>query len=144
MGRGLSKLQMEILKFAAKRPMAHYAELLKSLFGWEPVRHAFTYKEDEFQPGSQRFSKKEIGEKRYCSNMASLSRACVRLERRGLVNILAATISHWSAVKITDAGRLMVDPRASIPESQPLSLSVDTPEQIPEYQPIDLTADSPE
>jgi hypothetical protein len=136
MGRGLSKLQTDILKFAAKRPMAHYAELLKHLFGWEPTKYKFTYEDGRFRPSGQFFSKKEIGAKRYRSNMASLSRACVRLEHRGLVVIYSATISHWSAVKITDAGRIVVDSPQKIEESQPISLTVDSPQKIGESQPL--------
>jgi len=122
-GRGLSKLQTDILKFAAQRPMAYYAELLKCLFGWKPTKYGFTYEEGRFVPSGPKFSKKAIGVKRYRSNMVSLSRACIRLERRGLVEMQVAARSHWSAVKITEAGRLTVDSPERFPESQPLVIS---------------------
>jgi hypothetical protein len=68
-------------------------------------------------PGDQRFAVAAIGVKRYRSTLVTLSRACSRLEQRGLVTRLRAAHSHWAAVAITDKGRewLTVNTRQNYP-----------------------------
>jgi hypothetical protein len=129
MGRGLSKLQRFILHKASKIRRVHYPIILVEFFGWEPDPDRRNYrlvkegdlcanlaarklepaKPDEIgslkNPRCHIFSRKMIGEKKYRSTMASLSRACLRLEDRGLVTCLVGARSHWSGVELTDAGR---------------------------------------
>lgn len=51
------------------------------------------------------FDPNAIGRARYNAAKASLSRALRRLEQRALVVVLQASISHWTGIAITDAGR---------------------------------------
>jgi hypothetical protein len=115
MGGGLSKLQRYILSEAEKRHRVYYAEILNGYFGWTP-HHEFqywgmgAYENDHrgepgtlVNPGGHHFRRREIGATRYNRTMATLSRACHRLVRRGLV-----TLHHgpaWSGVEITDEGK---------------------------------------
>jgi hypothetical protein len=117
MGRGLSKLQRYILAEAVTGHRTHYCKILAGFFGWEtawasPARRSPT-------PGCRNFDPNEIGRKRYRSAVAALSRACRRLEARGLVTCLQGAYSHWSAVEITDKGRewLLVNSVADRPSS---------------------------
>ena len=76
MARGLSELQQFIIIRAAERESVSYSDLLASFFGFEPSK-----------VDKRGFSPVEIGENRYNSAMASLSRACRRLHRRGLIQL---------------------------------------------------------
>jgi hypothetical protein len=109
MGRGLSDLQRFILVRAATTERLYYADVLEGFFGWVP--------RPATGPGGHRFSRREIGEAAYRKAMASLSRACRRLEWRGLVTRLCGQLSHWSAVEITEKGKacLSVNRRAGLP-----------------------------
>jgi hypothetical protein len=141
MGRGLSKLQRHILMTAGRQQRVYYADVLERYFGWKPAprrdrtaRSLERYREgDTFDgrtvtadeigmlkyPGSQYFSRRQIGEATYSKTMATLSRACLRLERRGLVKCLQGKISHWAGVEITDRGRewLSAHSVANLPQS---------------------------
>ena len=79
MGRGLSKLQREILKLALSyrsRGLNYLCQpyILKELHGWNYTDAIGQY-----------FSRSEIGKQRYNVARASMSRAIRRLEKRGLV-----------------------------------------------------------
>lgn len=124
MGRGLSELQRWILVEASRRDRLYYADILHHYWQF-PVRSAMRYRigvdididVDKRRnstwiaggtldsPGSQRFDPDAIGRRRYNAAMASVSRACLRLEKRGLVTCLTAKSSHWAAVEITAEGR---------------------------------------
>jgi hypothetical protein len=106
MGRGLSDLQRYILTEAGKRPpidTAHqvpetqlnFNEILEGFFGWRAKRGILNF---------YHFSKLEIGEKKYRSVMAALSRSLARLEQRGLVEIHRGH-AKWTRITITDQGR---------------------------------------
>jgi hypothetical protein len=56
-------------------------------------------------PYMHTFSKQKIGAQVYNRTMAALSRACRRLQKRGLVNRLVSAHSHFSCVEITEKGR---------------------------------------
>jgi hypothetical protein len=111
MGRGLSKLQRFILTKAAQQPRLYYAEVLCTYFGWKVTARKLwvDWKRDEQgnlkNPGVQRFSRAEIGIKHYRTVQATLSRACIRLEARGLVTRVPGARSCSCAVEITDKGR---------------------------------------
>jgi hypothetical protein len=145
MGRGLSELQRHILMTAGCQRRVYYADVLERYFGWKPaprwgrtVRSLERYRKgdttydengkravtaDEIgmlkNPGSQHFSRRTIGEATYSKTMATLSRACLRLERRGLVKCLQGACSHWAGVEITDQGRewLSANSAANLPPS---------------------------
>src|SRR5262245_10935069 len=107
MGRGLSPLQRSILELTATRGIVYYCDVLQDALGWTPEHrirrygipyeaHGKTYTEAPRQPadigvtvspGSHYFSPERIGRKRYRSTMVTLSRACTRLEARGLVRV---------------------------------------------------------
>jgi hypothetical protein len=120
MGRGLSPLQRFILVEAGRRPRLYYADVLSHFYGFRTRRGAkLTYYQDHdldtpstwrdggelLSPGTQRFDPKEIGERRYRSALAALSRACRRLRERGLVHCRRGQYSHWAGVELTDKGR---------------------------------------
>lgn len=54
--------------------------------------------------GGQRHTRRQIGAERYSRAHASLSRALVRLERRGLVCRVCGRFGHWSGINLTDDG----------------------------------------
>jgi len=111
MGRGMSKLQRFILTKAAQQPRVYHAEVLRTYFGWKQSARKLwlNWKRDNQgnlkNPGVQRFSTAEIGIKRYRIVQATLSRACFRLEARGLVTRVSGARACWSGVEITDKGR---------------------------------------
>jgi hypothetical protein len=111
MGRGLSRLQWFILKKATRQRRVYHCEVLAEYFGWKTSSHISCpepWKRDEEglleNPGRHYFSPTEIGTKHYRVTRATLSRACARLEDRGLV-ISIARYSKWAGVEITDQGR---------------------------------------
>jgi hypothetical protein len=84
------------------QPLRRYG--VQGRYGWgelrpiDPVDESKgNYKGQLVNPWGWNFSRSAIGERRYMCTMAALSRACRRLQRRGLV-----TISPW--VDLTDEG----------------------------------------
>lgn len=112
MTKGLSKLQLSILRLAyAKRPLVRRVnvftdELLIGCFGFEP-EYARYGKEGRFY-----FSQAAIGRGRYNSARASLSRALLRLEQRGL-GVQHRGIVKWSGFTLSEAGVRVVEAEAS-------------------------------
>jgi hypothetical protein len=115
MGRGLSELQRYILAEAGTKRRLYYTEVLVGYFKWV-ARHPVVFhvadlpgteckKGEMCSPGDQYFSRRQIGEPVYRKTMTTLSRACGRLEARGLVRCLVGSRSHWSGVETTEAGR---------------------------------------
>ena len=116
MGRGLSDLQKVILRRAAQqrsvrelqrprlggrcappaRPDAFYFELLADAFGWKPKSWG--------NFGGRHFSRAALGDHRYRAALASLSRACARLEARGLLQ--RVQVLQWG-VLLTDKGAVV-------------------------------------
>jgi hypothetical protein len=98
MGRGLSELQRYILTKAAadRRGQVCYPAILTGFFGWEKKR-----------PFQWKFQPLKIGEGKYRSDKASLSRSCCRLKQRGLVKR-----AHRYALEITATGREWLSARA--------------------------------
>jgi hypothetical protein len=87
MGKGLSPLQRTILEIALEnrrsgntgfgRREAYHSEVFERYFGWQP--------RNDCKRRYQRFTVSAIGEQRYRTAHASVSRAFKRLERRGLI-----------------------------------------------------------
>jgi hypothetical protein len=143
MGRGLSKLQRFIVTEAARRDRLYYADVLHHYYGFpprRPLRYEKITRRTKYINGysspdndasswedggtlrfvrSQKFQSETIGERRYHAAHAALSRACRRLEARGLVTWLRGTFSHWAGVEITDKGResLSVNLAVNVPPS---------------------------
>lgn len=143
MGRGLSDLQRTILRLAYENRQAppepdrqpewakamfgpaqsngidvYYSEILVNGFGF-PLRR---WRRDEGLSDrtvarrrftGQKFAMTEIGNKRYASAQAAVSRAFARLERRGFVELYSGAYARWSGAKLTDAG---VEIAKSLPE----------------------------
>lgn len=106
MGRGLSKLQRHILEQSARQERVYYDEILIGFFGFQPTRRRWPF--DSNKTGhktGQNFRVKDIGEAKYRCARASLSRACFRLDQRGLVRHIQGAFALWSGVMITDKGR---------------------------------------
>jgi hypothetical protein len=74
---------------------AFYADVLATYYGW-PVSRSFV--------GGQRFSMREIGERRYRAGMSALSRAASRLEDRGLIICYIGVHSRWTGYALTETG----------------------------------------
>ncbi|HZZ79829.1 MAG TPA: hypothetical protein VFE62_15025 [Gemmataceae bacterium] len=132
MGRGLSKLQRFILVEASRRERLHHADVLYHFFkfplgkSFTAVNAAMDYRVGPVTmtsagtpstwgtggtlraAGGQRFDPDAIGRSKYNSAQASISRACARLEARGLVKRVTGLYSHWAGVEITDKGREFV------------------------------------
>lgn len=96
MGRGLSDLQRWILAEARKRDRLYYADICEKYYGWPRKTDS---QGNPLSIGSQHFSRSEIGEREYNRVMATISRSCLRLEKRGLVRCLVAKSSRWSGVE---------------------------------------------
>jgi hypothetical protein len=126
MGRGLSDLPRWILMRAAKQPRLVYAEILADYFGLPRQGRlpAQRVKEGElagclmYASGEQRdFDRQAIGETKCRSTVSALSRACRRLQDRGLVKHVRG-IARWSGVEIGPKGREWL----SVNEAQSLRL----------------------
>ncbi len=104
MGRGLSELQRWILREARARGRLYYADICEGYFGWNRKPRG-TLSENY---NRQMFSRQAIGEKEYDRVMATISRSCLRLERRELVRCLRGL--NWAAVEIAKGGR-EINPR---------------------------------
>ena len=107
----LSALQRSILRLALRNRIAenrtddssgadcYYSEIMFEHFGFPPER-ADHLRE---HPGSPQFDPHAIGERRYASASAAISRAAKRLEARGLVTCVTGW-PGWSGVSLTPTG----------------------------------------
>ncbi len=126
MGRGLSNLQVYILRAAQAKNRLYSVEILAGFFGWRTESPLRWYQPGDTcgglplaaeqvgnlrNPNSQYFTLKELGEKKYRLVRSSLSRSIARLEARGLVTIIRGMYSPWAAAEITEAGRAITLPR---------------------------------
>jgi hypothetical protein len=96
-------------------------------------------------PGNQMFT--GSAEPRYQAVSASISRAIVRLERRGLVTVHVAAWSRWTGFKLTDAGAAIAKTlsvtSAATPSADPEALSVTsaaTPSATPSVEGLSATS----
>jgi DNA-binding MarR family transcriptional regulator len=81
--RGLSRLQRNILALIADKYRLDYAEILEVHFHFPHAPRA--------RGGLYHAYRQRVGEKRYAKAMSSVSRACQRLEGRGLIAINRGT-----------------------------------------------------
>jgi hypothetical protein len=101
-GRGLSRQQRWIVaKAAAAKNHVYFTEILEGLFGWKPHGSVPDRARDVLQSYGYLFSIREIGKNRYGRVMATMSRACRRLEERGLIE----RVMGHGAIRITPQGR---------------------------------------
>lgn len=113
----LSTLQRAILSFASHRrafpgPLsdgvdAYYSEILANLFGWTDSRGP-----SALNGAGKRFDPSSIDRGEYRAVRNALSRACLRLESRGLVEIRRGGSQRWSGVRITDTGLRIANPES--------------------------------
>lgn len=146
MGRGLSPLQKSILRIAAKNHDrechggfehlrinslgkmssgcgcdAYYREVLFQHFGLPMKKHWWRNHDEPIrEAGGHVFSMREIGEKRYRSIQASVSRAVDRLWKRDYITPASGAYARWSGCDITAEGyeqikSLMVNTRDNCP-----------------------------
>jgi hypothetical protein len=99
----LSQLQRFVLTRANDGSGVYLAEILELYFGWQPVRPELR---EQNASGSRRFSRKQIGSKKYREVLTALSRSCRRLEQRGYVKRIAAGPSRGAGVQVTDLGKI--------------------------------------
>ncbi len=93
MGRGLSRLQREILCLALKEKFVTCEEILIKLLGWQLQKR-----------GAKETA---IDKAKYASDHATLSRSLTRLWSRGLVEYWR-TLSHYrTGVTLTDEGKML-------------------------------------
>ncbi len=103
MGRGLSDLQRWILAEARKQDRLYYADICEKYYGWRRKYHTWG---DPFSVGCNKFYRSEIGHREYNRVMATISRSCRRLEKRGLVRCISGMYSRWAAVvAVRQSGR---------------------------------------
>lgn len=106
MSRGLGALERWIITRSAKMSRLYYADILIGFYGWRPTREPQRHGDGSLRmPGEHLFSMHGIGVKKYRSAQASISRACRRLQDRGLVECLQGSRARWSGVEVTEAGR---------------------------------------
>ena len=94
MGRGISELQRWILEEARARGRLYYSDICEGYYGWKQHSSYGSHG----GPGCNKFSREEIGKAEYNRVMATISRACLRLERRGLVRCIRGLV-RWAAVE---------------------------------------------
>ena len=110
MGRGLSYLQRSIIKSAmmhrtqeAEQKFSEidvsFPVLLIELFDWPGDVDRLMK-----SPTGQKFTRQDVGEQKYNSNTASLSRAITRLEQRGLVKVWVGATYKWTGIWLTASG----------------------------------------
>jgi hypothetical protein len=107
MGRGLSELRSFILERAEDQPI-FVPEILIEYYGWKPLRQepwGSGIKDRFGYPVKKLFSRRKIGQALYGKTMATVSRACFRLQERGLVSIVKAAYSQWTRIEVTWEGR---------------------------------------
>src|SRR5262245_37978144 len=136
MGRGLSDLQRYILHEAGKRRRVYYVEIMAGFFGFPTIQPLRRWGDEWFKerfkgedekhperrgelvlPGSHYFSPAGIGIRRYRPAKVSLTRHCLRLQQRGLVQCLQGQ-AHWSGVGIGDQGRQWLSANSVVNLSQ--------------------------
>jgi hypothetical protein len=112
---GLSKLQRWLLDHAQQNRLAerrdakskgadlYFGEVLHGYYGF-PYEFRGDVERNprrDLQGGSQMFNPTVIGRSRYNAANAALSRACTRLEQRGLVVVLHGACSHWAGIRLS-------------------------------------------
>src|SRR5262245_18926012 len=107
MGRGLSDLQQWILRRASGQKQLINHEILSGFFGWRYRRRGPHPEDNKFSPGN-------VGDSRYHSVHVVVSRSCLRLSERGLVERWHRQSYRWSSVKITDAGKQWVQTHPAV------------------------------
>ncbi len=102
----LSKLQRWMLvrahqnRLAGEKTDLFYGEVLAHYYQFclpEDVRTRNVFMGKFFDP-------ELIGRSRYNAACAAVSRAAVRLDRRGLARCMRAVYGHWASIRLTDAG----------------------------------------
>jgi hypothetical protein len=97
MGRGLSQLQMGILRLALDRGgMVRVRDILEALWAWKPKPGK------EGHNGGPAFSRGSIGAEKYSRVHSTLSRTLARLRKRGLVQVYKS--EYGTAIGLTTAG----------------------------------------
>jgi hypothetical protein len=91
-----------------------YAEVLISHYNFP--RTCSCPRDDIREYGGQKFSMKQIGEKRYRAAMAAVSRAFLRLESRGLIERNRGAFRLWSGGVITEAGKIAANTLGNLPQ----------------------------
>ena len=129
MGRGLSKLQKDILRLAyvnqhsldvtppdlnlTRRADVLYPEILHACYGFEPVSRCWCGREltvkESFLFGGQIFDRHAIGVDRYNRAQAAVSRAVLRLAERGLVQCVRGAYAKWTGANLTAKGVKVVE-----------------------------------
>jgi hypothetical protein len=139
MGRGLSDLQQQLLVLAwrnrqdlnrqaevyqsdtltyrrngqpARRMVTvrghvdlYYAEALCTIWGW----HSQADWPIWVTPSARQFSKRRIGARRYTTARVILTRACERLEARGLVQRRGGAYVNWNGIQLTTFGAQLAE-----------------------------------
>lgn len=125
MGRGLSDLQRFVLTRALENAQAegravderrgadlYTREALHGFYGWPLVPHAAGRLRDNPTIGVSLvglgmlvFKIAPADRARFRANTVAVSKACARLEERGLVARLFGLHARWAGVSLTEAGR---------------------------------------
>jgi hypothetical protein len=124
MGARLSGLQSTILRLAweGRQLPSKGSEDLVDVYTSEIFAVAYLHEDcsaeerrRRFGAGGQRFSMRAIGEKKYRSAKAAISRAIGRLEQRGLVRVYEGAASRWTGVALTEVAMGVVNTGARLP-----------------------------
>jgi len=165
MGRGLSTLQKQILVLADQcerqgKGILHYCVIYQRVYGWEVAwwapyegRDALGWwSKDNGQPVyhwrcGHLFDPELVGRKAYSVATSAVTRAVSRLERRGLCRVFCGAYAKWTAVQLTEAGRLALDRLSADTEAigrsfQPIQVAA-PPEGQPPFLSADIPTDAP-
>ena len=97
MGRGLSLLQMGILRLTLDRGgMLRVRDILEARWLWKPQAGKEQY------DGGQVFDRASIGAQEYSKAHSTLSRTLGRLRKRGLIQVYKS--KYGTAIGLTSAG----------------------------------------
>lgn len=94
MGRGLSKLQKDIVHLAQDAQGIRVRDILEKLWGWEGK---------PWKDG-QVFDRSSIGKREYNRGHSTLSRTLERLRQRGLIRVFKDITLYGTLVALTSAG----------------------------------------
>lgn len=91
-----------------------YKEVLAGFYGFG-YSHFRDPVEDSLRRrvGRKRFDPDSIGRPRYNAACAAISRAVLRLARRGLVTPVFGEVSHWAGMDLTSSGEVLAERSAS-------------------------------
>lgn len=120
MGRGLSELQLWILKAASEAPFENtslgserilsYKDIYMGYYGWKPKYPGAKYQYGDYHL----FDRQQIGVKRHRQVLVTVHKSVYRLRERGLIELYVGCGVREKTIKLTDKGIELLVNRARL------------------------------